>query len=71
MQFPANKNLVDTKMDTEERLNTFPAVSVRAALVVFHLAFHDSFNVNANFRKVVENADDAINHLDGNSLRLF
>ena len=46
-------------------------MSVRSALVVFHLAFHDPFNVNANFRKVVENADDAINHLDGNSLRLF
>lgn len=48
----------------------FPAVSVRSALVVFHLAFHDSINVNANFRKVVENADDAVHHLNGNSLRL-
>lgn len=48
----------------------FPAVSVRSALVVFHLAFHDSINVNANFRKVVENTDDAVHHLNGNSLRL-
>ena len=48
----------------------FPAVPIRAAFVVFHLSFHDSVNVNANFRKVVENTDDAIHHLNGNSLRL-
>ena len=58
-------------IDVHPGSTLFPAMSVRSALVVFHLAFHDSFNVNANFRKVVENADDAINHLDGNSLRLF